>query len=193
MTLSTPPILLRFRYCPRCGSSDFGVRGVKSSVCPSCGFVYYYNPSSATALLVTDIEGRLLLATRAHDPARGTYDLPGGFVDADESLEEAALRELREETGIDLRDEQTQTSVVAPLRYLFSLPNIYVYSGFEVRTVDSIFHLSLRDLTPYVGRGQDDVETLSLVSIADLDPEAFGLTSISAVIRRLISDPSLIL
>ena len=85
--------LERFGYCPVCGSSRFSVNNVKSKRCGSCGFVYYANPSSATAAFIVRDE-HLLVVRRGKEPARGTLDLPGGFVDMDETAEEGMAREL---------------------------------------------------------------------------------------------------
>ena len=78
---------------------------------------------------IRNSKGELLLVRRAKEPAKGTLDLPGGFVDMYESAEDAAHREVKEETGLD----------IAGCRYLFSIPNLYPYSGFEVHTVDMFF------------------------------------------------------
>ena len=83
-----------FQYCPRCGSADFTVNDARSKRCGHCGFVYYLNPSSSVACFIRDREGRLLVVCRRCEPAKGTLDLPGGFAELDETLEEALLREL---------------------------------------------------------------------------------------------------
>jgi 8-oxo-dGTP diphosphatase len=57
-------------------------------------------PALTVDCVVFDGEGRLLLIRRANEPFKGRYALPGGFVDAGETVEQAALRELREETGV---------------------------------------------------------------------------------------------
>lgn len=58
-------------------------------------------PHLAADCIVFDRRGRLLLIKRAHEPFKGAYALPGGFVEIGETVEQAALRELKEETGID--------------------------------------------------------------------------------------------
>lgn len=63
----------------------------------------YKQPGLSADCVVFDKAGRLLLVLRKHPPYEGCYALPGGFVDYGERMEEAALRELREETGIEGR------------------------------------------------------------------------------------------
>ena len=73
-------------------------------VCPSCGFIFYLNPIVAAGTLV-EHEGRVALIRRGVEPGRNRWGLPAGYVEADESAEEAAVRETWEEThlrvGID--------------------------------------------------------------------------------------------
>lgn len=166
-------LLNRFRYCPFCGSKQFVENDFKSKRCDNCGFTYYLNASAAVVAVVLDRRRRLLVARRRFNPAKGTLDLPGGFVDAGETLEEAVCRELIEETGLSL----------TPERWLFSLPNRYLFSGMEIPTTDSffLFHASFEaDVVPH-----DDVASLEWMAIPDLDVEAFGLDSIRQGVRRL--------
>ena len=71
--------LAQFLYCPECGSPHFEVNNEKSKKCTDCGFVYYFNPSSATVALILNEKKELLVCRRAKEPAKGTLDLPGGF------------------------------------------------------------------------------------------------------------------
>jgi ADP-ribose pyrophosphatase YjhB (NUDIX family)/N-acetylglutamate synthase-like GNAT family acetyltransferase len=70
-------------------------------VCPGCGFIYYINPIVAVGALV-EHEGRVALVRRGVEPGRGRWGLPAGYVEADESAEEAAVRETSEEAHLDV-------------------------------------------------------------------------------------------
>ncbi len=155
-----------FEYCPRCGSNAFAVNDFKSKRCGSCGFTLYFNAIAATVAIITNSKGEILVARRAKEPAKGTLDLPGGFVDSFETAEEGVAREVAEETGLKVKSA----------RYLFSLPNKYLYSGFEEHTLDLFFLCTTEGGTP---KAEDDVEELRWMKIEELDSKEFGLQSIS--------------
>ena len=94
-----PHPLSLFKFCPRCGSAQFAISDGRAKRCADCGFTYYQNASASTVAVIFNTRGELLTARRALEPARGTLDLPGGFVDPGETLEEGCRREVREETG----------------------------------------------------------------------------------------------
>ena len=127
--------LHQFHFCPKCGSSEFQENDERSKRCKACGFVYYFNPSAATVALIQNSKGELLVCRRARDPKKGTLDLAGGFVDLNETGEQGVIREVKEETGLD----------VCRTEYLFSIPNTYEFSGFLVHTVDQFFRCEVRD------------------------------------------------
>lgn len=168
-----------FKYCPKCGSSEFLENNFKSKKCHTCGFVYYYNVSSSVAVIIRNVRGEILVATRAHEPAKGTFDLPGGFIDMDETAEEAVAREIMEETGM----------TVIETKYLFSLPNKYVYSDFEIQTMDLFFECKVKKGA--IPHADDDVATLQFIAQEDLRPEQFGLMSIRKAIQQLNDTKSL--
>jgi 8-oxo-dGTP diphosphatase len=94
------------RFCPRCGSPLETVvpPGEKRPrrVCTGCGRLHYRNAKPCAGALVTR-EGRLLLVKRATQPFLGYWDIPGGFLEEDEHPEAGAIREVREETGLNVR------------------------------------------------------------------------------------------
>lgn len=92
-----------FRYCPDCGGRlDAPEEPVISQTCSSCGAVHYRNAKPcAGAIVVRD--GRVLLGRRAVEPARGCWDIPGGFLEPWEHPADCAVREIAEETGLDVR------------------------------------------------------------------------------------------
>ncbi|MFV0418162.1 MAG: NUDIX hydrolase [Dysgonomonas sp.] len=165
--------LYQFKYCPKCGSDHFIENNFKSKRCKKCGFVYYFNPSSSNIALILNKSKELLVATRAHDPAKGTLDLPGGFVDMNETGEEAVIREVKEETNLNVKNT----------KYLFSIPNTYVYSGFEVHTLDLVYLCEVDNIDHM--KAEDDVSYLQFTKISDLDPDLFGLISVKEVIRKI--------
>ena len=108
-----------YRFCPRCGG-ELERRLLKPTeplrpVCTRCGFVFYIDPKVAVGTVIRTESGRLVLVRRAIDPGYGKWVFPGGYVDRGEQLTAAAIREAREESGLDIRLE--------------GLINVYSYAG----------------------------------------------------------------
>ena len=174
--------LALFRYCPKCGSPRFAEHNSKSKQCQDCGFTYYINPSAATVAFILRPSAdpargpELLVVRRAKEPARGTLDLPGGFSDLFETSEEGVRREVLEETGLQVTDT----------RFLFSLPNQYLYSGFLVHTMD-MFYLCQVSHTDEV-RAMDDAAETMWIALQDLRPEEFGLLSVRSGVEKFLAN-----
>ncbi|RIK40997.1 MAG: hypothetical protein DCC58_13115 [Chloroflexi bacterium] len=152
------------RYCQRCGAEiGLVVRHERlRPVCPVCNFTYFHDPKIAVVVVVT-IDGNLVLQRRAIDPAMGLWTFPGGFADRGEVLTDAAVREVREEVGLQ---------IAAP-----RLLGIYSEPG---ETVVLVAYAAEADgQTPAVGDESSDVR------LYDPDaPPAFAFPRDSLVLER---------
>ena len=91
-------------YCPVCGRRLVSrhLSGRMRPYCPNCDRPVYFDPKVAVVVFI-ERDDHVLLIQRAVDPGKGKWALPAGFVDHDESPEEAALRETLEETHLQIR------------------------------------------------------------------------------------------
>jgi 8-oxo-dGTP diphosphatase len=92
-----------YEFCSQCGSKlEEKLIDHKTRLqCPACGFVQYVNPVPAAAVSIVQ-DGQILLVQRAFEPRKGLWSLPAGFLEADETVEECAIREVKEETNLDV-------------------------------------------------------------------------------------------
>src|SRR3990167_5169640 len=101
-------------HCLRCGNK-LEKKSSRESSCPKCGYAHYVNPYPTTSVIIENENGEIMLVKRKYNPKKGYWDLPGGFVDLNESGEECSRREIIEELGIKLKK----------LIYLGSYPDKY--------------------------------------------------------------------
>jgi ADP-ribose pyrophosphatase YjhB (NUDIX family) len=91
-------------YCSRCGAElRFGsVEGEDRDrlACSACGHIAYVNPRLVVTTIPVTEDGRVVLLRRGIEPGRGSWAQPGGFLEVDETVTEAAIRETLEETGL---------------------------------------------------------------------------------------------
>lgn len=93
-------------YCPRCGG-PLRLQAVADDlrerlVCQDCRFIFYEDPK-VSACTIPMVDGKLVLVRRAIEPGLGLWVFPGGYMDRDETVEEAAIRETREEVNLHVR------------------------------------------------------------------------------------------
>ncbi|NVO00734.1 MAG: NUDIX domain-containing protein [Geobacteraceae bacterium] len=160
-------------HCPGCGGQNLSWPTRKNFSCGDCGFLLYLNTAAAAAVII-ECRGKILFGLRKNEPGRGMLDLPGGFVDPGESGEEAALREVREETGIELPE----------LHYLFSLPNSYHYRDVVYDTLDLIFHCRLTELP--LMQAADDLVELLWIDYGNIVIENIAFISLRQAVKRYL-------
>lgn len=117
------------RFCHQCGSPAEARQshGRLRPVCTACGAVYFLDPK-VVANLITEVDGKIVMIRRDTEPCRGKWAIPGGFVDRGEMVEEGAVREFHEETGLNVE-------VAGPPIGVYSRPgdiNILVVYGGKV-------------------------------------------------------------
>jgi len=163
------------KFCPRCGSKMFFPSSGKAFQCDDCRFHFFVNPAAAVAALIFNPNGELLLTLRGIEPNKGMLDLPGGFVDPCERVEDALIREIREELDIQIEEP----------KFLVSYPNEYVYSGYTVFTCDLAFICRVSDFSSLTCN--DDVSGYLFIKPEDVDFEKVCSNSIQNIIKFYLS------
>ena len=97
----------RIRFCQVCGRElvDRTIDGKPRRHCDHCDRTVFLDPKVAAVVLAL-IDGKLVMVKRGMEPQIGKWAFPSGFVDREEAVEDAAVREFKEETGLDARLER---------------------------------------------------------------------------------------
>ena len=161
-------------YCYVCGDK---LKSEKEGTwwCDGCQQQYFDNPIPCVELALFDSEGRILLTERGRDPNKGKFDLPGGFIDDNETAENALTREMKEELGLN-------SDQISRPRYVLSYVGNYPYGKVVYETLIFVFTARLKQ-----GAGiepQDDVASAKFVQPYDIDRGEIAAPSLPEVIGR---------
>jgi NAD+ diphosphatase len=152
------------KFCPQCGSIGYQYREKKYWYCPVCLFTYFHNVATSASVIV-EIDGSILMVERNNNPGKGLLALPGGFVDPGERAEDAAVRECREETGLEARR----------LSFVGSWPNEYIFKSVTYKTCDLYFAAEVEGGLASLNLDLSEVSSVRLVPPDDVpsSPIAF--------------------
>ncbi len=159
-------------YCPSCNNPQFERLVGNKFCCKNCDFTYFHNVATAVAAIIR-FENQILFTRRACEPAYGLLDLPGGFVDSGESLEQALSREVKEELSLEISDPQ----------YLFSFPNQYQYKNVIYDTCDSFFEVKL-ETRPKLIREKSEILEVCWVALDKIDFKQIAFESAKRALSK---------
>lgn len=152
--------MVKYNFCPKCGNKATQDGGVVT--CKHCGHVIYIH-SAATGSVFVVKNAKVMMGKRKDDPQKGTWDIPGGFLNYGEHPEDGAKRELKEETGVDIK----------LIKLLGVYMDKYMFQGETLRTLNFIYVGSIKSGEP---NPSDDVEEIKWFDIAKPIPNiAFPL------------------
>lgn len=165
-----------FKICPNCGSKNHTFKNTVRFHCDDCDFVYYHNIAAAVAVIIR-YEDEVLFTVRNQEPDKGRWDLPGGFIDPNETAEEAACREIKEELGLQVHPKD--------LKYLTTQPNHYLYRNISYRTMDIFYELSIAKKIDEI-TAKDEIQQLIWVPQTAIELDKIGFISVRKVIQECI-------
>lgn len=129
--------------------------------------------------MIFNQKNELLVTRRKHDPAKGMLDLPGGFAEPGETIEESLIREVKEELNLD----------IMALTYFCSAPNTYLYKDVTYSITDFAFFCTVHGFDAI--KACDDVSEFYFMELAGFDKNRFGLDSPKIIIDRLLKQNNL--
>ncbi len=159
-----------FRFCPRCGSllELKNEHGEQLLVCSRKDFSFYQNPHPAVGALITNPRGEIMFVERSVEPAKGAWDVPGGFLDWGEEAEQAIVRELREELHMTF----------TPTHLLGTFHDWYDFHGLRVSVLNVYFTGTIEG-TP---QPADDVAAIGWFA-SDAPPENLAFDHIRRALK----------
>ncbi len=151
--MQTKDPISSFRFCPKC-STELALEPYnhrRRRLCKKCGFVDFHNPVPAAGAIVVQ-DGKLLLVERAEDPYKGDWCIPAGYMEWDESPRRCAERELKEETGLEIRAGEV----------------FEVYSGTDDPRTNAILILYFCEVVGGQAAAGDDASDLRFCSLSEI-------------------------
>lgn len=164
-----------FLYCSYCGghlreSTEYGT---VHRICTRCERRYYNNPVPAVGVLLMNMNRQIMLALREYPPHPDTWDVPGGFLDVDETAEEALRRELKEELSL----------VPEQLLYVGSSHDRYEFGKRNYHMINLLFAGTIGESSPIAS---DDISGVSWFEPDTIPYEKILFPNLSKLIRAVV-------
>lgn len=166
---------LLYKFCPIC-SGDLVKETVEQDnrprlVCRQCGFIFYINPIPAVGVILFNDKNEILLIRRKYKPEQGRWSLPAGFMESDETAEQTAVREAKEETNLDVK-----------LNDIFGVFSSFDYPQRQVLVIIYRGEIVSGQLSP-----GDDAEELRFFSLENL-PREIAFSCHQKVLDQLLNE-----
>lgn len=165
-------MVYKYIFCSNCGGK-FDEINKEYYVCPECSFRIFVSPKPAVGIFLFNDKNEILFLVRANDPGKGMLGIPGGFINSDESTEDALKREVFEETGLKIDN----------FNYFGSYFGNYLYKGINYKTVDIIYTGKINATDIKISEEEIDYKFLK---IDEIDPETMGTEDIKKAVTKLI-------
>jgi mutator protein MutT len=161
----------RIKFCYRCGGSliekFLAEENKPRLICNRCELIVYLDPKVATGT-IPQKEGKIVLLKRNIEPARGKWTFPGGYMDRGEVVSEAAIRETKEEIGLDVK--------------VTSLLNVYSYPGVDVIVIVYLAEILGGELSPGL-----EAQEVRFFSLDEIPWEELAFQSTRDALRELLN------
>jgi ADP-ribose pyrophosphatase YjhB (NUDIX family) len=163
-----------FKYCPKCSNEKIEFINHRYFKCSHCKFYYFHNVATATAAIIV-VNNQILMTVRAENPRKGKLDLPGGFVNPNETLEQGLSREIDEELGLKLSNWQ----------YFCGLPNTYTFRDITYYTQDCVF-INRLTCKPPITIEQSEITNYLWLNMDLLDTSLMAFDSLRTAVELFI-------
>lgn len=160
-----------YKFCPLCGG-EFEKVDNELLNCKNCKKPFYISPKPCSAAVILNNDNELMLVRRAYDPRKGYWDVPGGFVSLDESIEDSVIREIEEEVGLKLKN----------LNFLFSYSDRYIYKEINYYCLVSLF---LAEVESGEIKAADDVSEVKFFSLDNLPMEDIAFDELKKALGKI--------
>lgn len=166
-----------FRFCMLC-QGEFKHNSDIEKECTKCGYIYFIAAKPSAGGIILNSKNQILLIKRNRNPFKGSLDIPAGFVDYNETFEEALVREMKEEVNLD----------VANFKFWKSIIGDYDFKGVVKQYITSIFIMKVNDLQEKMVLGGDDAVDAKFYDLADIDLTQVSFKSTRDLLSELQRD-----